>query len=42
MAAGGALIAIAALTPVALVIALVWWVGAAVRRRRREQALDSV
>ena len=42
VAAGGALIAIAALTPVALVIALVWWVGAAVRRRRREQALDSV
>jgi Domain of unknown function (DUF4349) len=42
VAAGGALIAIAALTPVALVIALVWWVGAALRRRRREQALDSV
>jgi Domain of unknown function (DUF4349) len=42
VAAGGALIAIAALTPVALVIALVWWVGAAFRRRRREQALDSV
>jgi Domain of unknown function (DUF4349) len=42
VAAGGALIAIAALTPVALVIALVWWVGAAVRRRRREQALDAV
>jgi hypothetical protein len=40
--AGGALIAIAALLPVGLVIALVWWVGAAVRRRRREQALDSV
>jgi hypothetical protein len=42
VAAGGALIAIAALTPVGLVVALVWWVGAAVRRRRREQALDSV
>jgi Domain of unknown function (DUF4349) len=42
VAAGVALIAIAALTPVALVIALVWWVGSALRRRRREQALDSV
>ncbi len=42
VAAGGALIAIAALTPIALVVALGWWVGAAVRRRRREQALDSV
>ncbi len=41
VAAGVALIAIAALTPVALVAALVWWVGTAVRRRRREQALDS-
>jgi hypothetical protein len=41
VAAGGALIAIAALTPVALVVALAWWVAAAVRRRRREQALDS-
>jgi Domain of unknown function (DUF4349) len=40
--AGGALIAIAALTPVALLIALAWWVGAMLRRRRREQALDSV
>jgi hypothetical protein len=40
--AGVALIALAALTPVALVIALAWWVGAALRRRRREQALDSV
>ena len=42
VAAGGALIAIAALTPVGLLVALVWWVGAAFRRRRREQALDSV
>jgi hypothetical protein len=42
VAAGGALIAIAALTPVGLVVALVWWVGSTVRRRRREQALDSV
>jgi hypothetical protein len=41
VAAGVALIAIAALTPIALVVALVWWVGAAFRRRRREQALDS-
>jgi hypothetical protein len=41
VAAGVALIAIAALIPVALVVALVWWVGAAFRRRRREQALDS-
>jgi Domain of unknown function (DUF4349) len=41
VAAGVALIALAALTPVALVAALFWWVGAALRRRRREQALDS-
>ena len=41
VAAGVALIALAALTPVALVVALVWWAGAAMRRRRREQALDS-
>lgn len=41
VAAGVALIALAALTPVALVAALFWWVGTAVRRRRREQALDS-
>jgi Domain of unknown function (DUF4349) len=40
VAAGVALIALAALTPVALVAALVWWLGAAFRRRRREQALD--
>lgn len=40
--AGAALIAIAALTPVGLLIALAWWVAAVVRRRRREQALDSV
>jgi Domain of unknown function (DUF4349) len=40
--AGGALIAVAALTPLALVVALAWWVGAALKRRRREQALDSV
>ncbi len=41
VAAGVALIALAALTPVALVAALFWWVGTAVRRRRRDQALDS-
>jgi Domain of unknown function (DUF4349) len=41
VAAGVALIALAALTPVALVIALAWWVASAVRRRRREQALDA-
>ena len=42
VAAGVALIAIAALTPVALVVALGWWVASALKRRRREQALDSV
>ena len=41
VAAGVALIAIAALIPVALVVALAWWAGAALKRRRREQALDS-
>jgi hypothetical protein len=41
VAAGVALITIAALTPVALVVTLAWWVGSAVRRRRREQALDA-
>jgi Domain of unknown function (DUF4349) len=40
--AGVALIVIAALAPIALVVALAWWIGAALRRRRREQALDSV
>jgi hypothetical protein len=40
--AGVALIALAAITPVALVVALMWWVGSALKRRRREQALDSV
>jgi Domain of unknown function (DUF4349) len=42
VAAGVALIAIAALAPVALLIALAWWVAAATARRRRERALDSV
>jgi hypothetical protein len=41
VAAGVALIALAALTPIALVAALFWWVGSAVRRRHREQALDA-
>jgi hypothetical protein len=41
VAAGVALISLAALTPIALVVALFWWVGSAVRRRRREQALDA-
>jgi hypothetical protein len=40
VAAGVALIALAALAPVALLAALLWWIGTAVRRRRREQALD--
>ena len=41
VAAGVALIALAALTPIALVVALFWWAGSALRRRRREQALDA-
>ncbi len=40
--AGVALIALAVLIPVGLVAALCAWVGSAVRRRRREQALDLV
>lgn len=42
VAAGVALIGLAALVPISLVAALGWWIGAAVRRRRREQALDLV
>jgi hypothetical protein len=38
--AGGALIALAVLVPVGLVVALLAWVGLAIRRHRREQALD--
>jgi hypothetical protein len=38
--AGIALIALAVLVPLALVAALAWWVTAAFKRRRREQALD--
>jgi hypothetical protein len=40
VAAGVALIALAALVPVSLVVALGWWIAATVRRRRREQSLD--
>jgi hypothetical protein len=40
VAAGVALIGLAALLPVALVLALAWWIYAALRRRRRLQALD--
>jgi hypothetical protein len=42
VAAGLALIGLAALVPFALLGALGWWVGLAVRRRRRRQALDLV
>jgi hypothetical protein len=38
--AGVALIALAVLVPIGLLGALAWWIGAALRRRRREQALD--
>jgi hypothetical protein len=38
--AGVALIALAVLVPAGLVAALAWWIGTAVRHRRREQALD--
>jgi hypothetical protein len=40
VAAGVALIALAVLVPVGLLIALGLWISVAVRRRRREQALD--
>ena len=42
VAAGVALIGVAALAPIALLVLLGWWIAAAVRRRRREQALDLV
>lgn len=42
VAAGIALIAAAALLPLALLGALAWWIAGALRRRRREQALDLV
>jgi hypothetical protein len=40
VAAGVALIALAALVPLALLVSVAWWVGLSVRRRRRQQALD--
>jgi hypothetical protein len=40
VAAGVALIALAALLPVALVAGLVWWIVAMLTNRRRERALD--
>jgi hypothetical protein len=40
VAAGVALIGLAVLVPVSLVAALAWWIAVALRRRRREQALD--
>lgn len=40
VAAGVALIALAALVPLGLLVALAVWMAALVRRRRREQALD--
>ena len=42
VAAGVALIVLAALVPVALIAALAWWIATLVRRRRREQALDAI
>jgi hypothetical protein len=39
--AGIALIALAVLVPLALVAALLWWIADALKRRRREQALDA-
>jgi hypothetical protein len=40
VAAGVALIGLAALLPIGLVAALLWWVGRTLRRRSRLQALD--
>ena len=40
VAAGVALIVLAAAIPVGLLAALAWWIAAALRRRRREHALD--
>jgi hypothetical protein len=42
VAAGVALIALAALVPVGLVVGLLAWIGYTIRRRWREQALDLV
>jgi hypothetical protein len=35
-----ALIALAVLVPIAVVAAIAWWLAAALKRRRRERALD--
>lgn len=40
VAAGIALIGLAGVLPVALAVALIWWILAALKRRRREHALD--
>jgi hypothetical protein len=40
IALGVALIGLAALVPIGLAVALAWWIGAALRRRQREHALD--
>lgn len=40
VAAGIALIVLAALVPLCLLAALAWWIALVLRRRRREQALD--
>jgi hypothetical protein len=40
VAAGVALIALAALVPLALLCAVAWWLALSVRRRRRQHALD--
>jgi hypothetical protein len=40
VAAGVALIALAALVPAGLLATLAWWNAGTLRRRRREQALD--
>ncbi|HEY1522849.1 MAG TPA: DUF4349 domain-containing protein [Solirubrobacteraceae bacterium] len=42
VAAGVALIGLAGLLPLALVLALVWWIYATLRRRSRLQALDQI
>jgi hypothetical protein len=40
VAAGVALISLAAAVPIGLLAALAWWIASSARRRRREQALD--
>jgi EamA domain-containing membrane protein RarD len=42
VAAGVALIGLAGLLPLALVLALAWWIYAMLRRRARMQALDQI